>query len=326
MLNTKIEMNALFQCGAHYGHKTRFRNPKMEKYIYGIRDELSIIDLDQTKTLFEAALQCVQRVVSSHGFIVFVGTKKTAQDIIRAAAISCGMPYVDRRWLGGMLTNFSTIRALVKRYMDLCQDKENGKFDGLTKKEQLSRKREIEKLEISIGGIKNMKSLPDAIYVVDVKEEAIAVREANKLGIPVIALVDTNSSPDGVEYIIPANDDAMSSIHYFSQTIADLINEISAARQSEKASQAPKTVISRVKKRTDQEPAAVAQVAVESAEAPVEENKEAAKKSAKVHTKKTKPAEEPTPVEAAPVAPVEVVEVKKKVTRKKASVETAEKS
>lgn len=252
MSNTKVNISDLFSCGAHFGHRTRFRNPKMSQYIYGDRDDLSIIDLDLTKVKFEQALAAIEKIISSNGVVVFVGTKKTAQDIIRDAARSCDMPYVDKRWLGGMLTNFGTIRALVKRYVDLTSDLESGRFSSLTKKEQLCMHREVLKLESSLGGVKNMKSLPDALFIVDVNEEAIAVREANKLGIPVIALVDTNSNPDGVDYVIPANDDAMSTITYFSNTIAGVISELTAKRSSEREANSPKTVISRIRKRNDE--------------------------------------------------------------------------
>lgn len=247
-----VPLSDLFEHGVHFGHRSRFRNPKMESYIYGERDGLSIIDLDQTKAAFERALSVIEKIASHGGVVVFVGTKKTAQHIVREAALACDMPYVDKRWLGGMLTNFGTIRALVKRYLDMSSDLESGRFAGLTKKEQLCMHREVIKLEASLGGVKNMKSLPDALFVVDVKEEAIAVREANKLGIPVIGLVDTNSDPDGVNYVIPANDDAMSSILYFSRSISALISELQKQRHAEQESQQSKPVISRIRKRKEE--------------------------------------------------------------------------
>lgn len=251
MSKTQVLISDLFSNGVHFGHRTRFRNPKMSEYIYGDRDDLSIIDLDQTKVKFEEALAAIEKIVVNNGVVVFVGTKKTAQDIIRQAAKACNMPYVDKRWLGGMLTNFGTIRALVKRHIDLSADLESGRFLSLTKKEQLCMHREVLKLEESLGGVKSMKSLPDALFIVDVNEESIAVREANKLGIPVIALVDTNSSPDGVDYVIPANDDAMSSISYFSNVVSDLIAQLSEKRSTERDAHNPKTVISRIRKRRD---------------------------------------------------------------------------
>lgn len=308
-MSYKVNIQDLFQSGAHFGHRTRFRNPKMERYIYGIRDELSIIDLDQTKKMFETALSVIQKVVARNGVLVFVGTKKTAQDIIRSAAIACDMPYVDKRWLGGMLTNFSTIRALVKRYVDLTQDLESGRYQNLTKKEQLCMHREVIKLESSLGGVKNMKSLPDALFVIDVREEAIAVREANKLGIPVIALVDTNSDPSGVDYVIPANDDAMSSIGYFTHTISTMISETLAKEKTEREAQAPKTVISRVQKRKDHEIVTAdmehAAEGVDSAPSDV--------KPSKVHTKKS------THTEEVVVATTEVSAEKVTKTRAKKS-------
>lgn len=252
-MSRQVLISDLFSCGAHFGHRTRFRNPKMTQYIYGNRDDLSIIDLDQTKVLFEKALDAIEKIVANNGVVVFVGTKKTAQEVVREFALACNMPYVDKRWLGGMLTNFGTIRALVKRYIDMCSDIESGRFTSLTKKEQLCMNREVIKLEASLGGVRNMKSLPDALFVVDVNEEAIAVREANKLGIPVIALVDTNSNPNGVDYVVPANDDAMSSITFFAKTISDLIAGLNEKRNSEREAHNPKTVISRIKKRKDDE-------------------------------------------------------------------------
>ena len=286
MSNIQLSISDLFKCGAHFGHRTRFRNPKMEEYIYGIRDGLSIIDLDQTRVLFNNALDAVEKIIANNGVVVFVGTKKTAQDIIREAAKSCNMPYVDKRWLGGMLTNFSTIRALVKRYVDLSTDLEGGRFLNLTKKEQLCMHRQVLKLESSLGGVKNMKSLPDALFVVDVKEEAIAVREANKLGIPVIALVDTNSDPFGVNYVIPANDDAMSSISYFSNTLATLISDVLAKQVTERESQVPKPIISRIKKRhADEDSVETTDIVEHEIEIVQEEVQEPVKKVKVVHTR-----------------------------------------
>lgn len=248
----EINIEELFAVGAHYGHRSRFQNPKMLSYVYGLREDLSIIDLEQTKLCFEEALKAIEKIVSNQGVVVFVGTKKTAQQWVRKAAEACDMPYVDQRWLGGTLTNFTTIRGLVKRYVDLCADFQSGRYSHLTKKEQLCLKREMGKLEISLGGIKSMRSLPDALFVVDVHEEAIAVREANKLGIPVIGLVDTNGDPDGIDYIIPANDDAMSSIRFFVDAVSQLVQSI-ALKRAQETPQAPKPVISRVRKRKDQE-------------------------------------------------------------------------
>ena len=245
----KISLQELFKSGAYFGHNKRFRNPEMAKYIYTERQGVNIIDLEQTKACFEEALSYISKVVEARGVVVFVGTKATAQNLIAEEAKRCDMPFVDRRWLGGMLTNFKTIRASVKRLVGLSVDLESGKFEGLTKKERLCMMREHSKLEASLGGVKDMDKLPDAVFVVDVKHEKIAVQEANKLGIPVIGIVDTNSSPEGVDYVVPANDDALRSLRFFVSNVADLIAGI---REKQKAEdERKKTVVSRVKKKSE---------------------------------------------------------------------------
>lgn len=252
----KISLQELFKSGAYFGHNKRFRNPEMAKYIYTERQGVNIIDLEQTKACFEEALAYVSKVVEARGVVVFVGTKATAQNLIAEEAKRCDMPFVDRRWLGGMLTNFKTIRASVKRLVGLSVDLESGKFEGLTKKERLCMMREHSKLEASLGGVKDMDKLPDAVFVVDVKHEKIAVQEANKLGIPVIGIVDTNSSPEGVDYIVPANDDALRSLRFFVSNVADVIAGI---REKQKAEdERKKTVVSRVKKKSEADDKAAA--------------------------------------------------------------------
>jgi len=214
-------MRDLLQAGAHFGHQTRYWNPKMGQYIFGARNKIHIINLERTVPAFNEALALVKRLAANKNKILFVGTKRAAGKIIREQAERCGMPYVSHRWLGGMLTNYKTIRSSIKRLRDLETQQADGTFTKLTKKEALMRTREMEKLERSIGGIKHIGGLPDALFVVDVDHERIAISEANKLGIPVIGIVDTNSNPDGVNYVIPGNDDAIRAIKLYVTAFAD---------------------------------------------------------------------------------------------------------
>tara|TARA_R110001599_G_scaffold353463_1_gene593035 strand:+ start:82171 stop:82995 length:825 start_codon:yes stop_codon:yes gene_type:complete len=214
-------MRELLQAGAHFGHQTRYWNPKMDQYIFGARNKIHIINLEHTVPAFNEALDLVKRLAGNKNKIMFVGTKRAAGKIIKEQAERAGMPYVSHRWLGGMLTNYKTIRASIKRLRDLEGQITDGTFASLTKKEGLMRTRDMEKLERSIGGIKSMGGLPDALFVVDVDHERIAITEANKLGIPVIGIVDTNSNPDGVDYVIPGNDDAIRAIKLYVVAVAD---------------------------------------------------------------------------------------------------------
>jgi len=214
-------MRDLLQAGAHFGHQTRYWNPKMDQYIFGARNKIHIINLEHTVPAFNEALALVQTLASNKNKVLFVGTKRAAGKVVKEQAERCGMPFVSHRWLGGMLTNYKTIRASIKRYRDLEAQMTDGTFAKLTKKEGLMRTRELEKLERSIGGIKDMGGLPDALFVVDVDHERIAVTEANKLGIPVIGIVDTNSNPDGVDYVIPGNDDAIRAVKLYVSSVAD---------------------------------------------------------------------------------------------------------
>ncbi len=216
-------MRDLLQAGAHFGHQTRYWNPKMGEYIFGARNKIHIINLEHTVPAFNDALALVKQLASNKNKVLFVGTKRAAGKIIKEQADRAGMPYVSHRWLGGMLTNYKTIRASIKRLRDLETQAEDGTFTRLTKKEALMRTRAMEKLERSIGGIKEMGGLPDALFVVDVDHERIAVTEANKLGIPVIGIVDTNSNPDGIDYVIPGNDDAIRAIRLYVMAVADAI-------------------------------------------------------------------------------------------------------
>jgi len=218
---SNVSMRELLEAGAHFGHQTRYWNPKMREYIFGARNNIHIINLEQTVPALNQAMTYVRNTTSKRNKVLFVGTKRSASKIVKEQAERCGMPYVDKRWLGGMLTNFKTIRQSIKRLHDLEIQAGDGTFEKLTKKEALSRKRDLDKLEISLGGIKDMGGLPDIIFVVDVDHERIAITEANKLGIPVVGIVDTNSNPDGVDYVIPGNDDAIRSVRMFVQAIAD---------------------------------------------------------------------------------------------------------
>jgi small subunit ribosomal protein S2 len=214
-------MRDLLQAGAHFGHQTRYWNPKMDQYIFGARNKIHIINLEHTVPAFNEALELVKRMAANKNKVMFVGTKRAAGKIIKEQAERAGMPYVSHRWLGGMLTNYKTIRASIKRLRDLEAQVGDGTFAKLTKKEALMRSRDMEKLERSIGGIKSMGGLPDALFVVDVDHERIAITEANKLGIPVIGIVDTNSNPDGVDYVIPGNDDAIRAVKLYVTAVAD---------------------------------------------------------------------------------------------------------
>jgi small subunit ribosomal protein S2 len=221
MSQVQVSMRDLLQAGAHFGHQTRYWNPKMDQYIFGARNKIHIINLEYTVPAFNDALAMVKRLAGNKNKILFVGTKRAAGKVIKEQAERAGMPYVNHRWLGGMLTNYKTIRASIKRLRDLEAQQGDGTFERLTKKEALMRSRDMLKLERSIGGIKDMGGLPDALFVVDVDHERIAISEANKLGIPVIGIVDTNSNPDGVDYIIPGNDDAIRAIKLYVTAVAD---------------------------------------------------------------------------------------------------------
>jgi small subunit ribosomal protein S2 len=218
-------MRQMLEAGVHFGHQTRFWNPKMESFIFGERNKIHIINLEKTQPLLVEATEFVKRVVADGGRVLFVGTKRSARDAIAGEAKRCNMPYVNQRWLGGMLTNFKTIRASIKRMTELQELTLSGAIEKRGKKEGTQLRREMIKLEKSLGGIKEMETLPDVLFVVDVGHEQLAVLEARKLGIPVVAVVDTNCSPDGIEHVIPGNDDAMRAIHLYTSTIADAVLE-----------------------------------------------------------------------------------------------------
>jgi small subunit ribosomal protein S2 len=222
----KYDMRTLFEAGVHFGHLNRFREPSMAPYIYGSNNKINIINLEKTLPLFIKAMEFVKKIAERNGKILFVGTKRAAKGIVAEYASSCSMPYVNHRWLGGMLTNYKTIRQSIRRMNSLQKMKEDGVADNLNKKELLTMSRNLAKLENSLGGIKEMAGLPDAIFIIDAGYEKIAIQEANRLRIPVIAVVDTNSKPDGVDYMIPGNDDAMRAITLYVKTVADVINSV----------------------------------------------------------------------------------------------------
>ncbi len=222
---SELSLRGLLEAGVHFGHQTRYWSPKMKPYIFGARNKIHIINLEQTLPLFQEAMNYLGKVASARGTILFVSTKRQASKLVQEAASRCGAPYVNHRWLGGMLTNFKTVRRSVARLKELDALKENGGYARLGKKEALRLERERLKLDRSLAGIRELNGLPDALFVIDVDHEYIAVKEANKLGIPVVAVVDTNSSPDGVDYVIPGNDDAIRAIRMYLSGAADAIIE-----------------------------------------------------------------------------------------------------
>ena len=218
-------MREMLEAGVHFGHQTRFWNPKMAPYIFGHRNKIHIVNLEKTLVKYQEAIAFIKKLSSKKGTVLFVSTKRQAREILAEEAQRAGMPFVDERWLGGMLTNFKTVKLSIKRLKDLEQMSMDGTFEKLSKKEALMAKRELDKLQKSIGGIKDMNGLPDAIFVIDVGYHKIAITEANKLGIPVIGVVDTNHSPEGVNFVIPGNDDSSRAIRLYAQGAADAILE-----------------------------------------------------------------------------------------------------
>tara|TARA_B100001109_G_scaffold188768_1_gene155467 strand:- start:3348 stop:4292 length:945 start_codon:yes stop_codon:yes gene_type:complete len=217
----EISLEQMLQAGVHFGHQTKYWNPKMEQHIFGVRNKIHIINLEHTVEMIKPALKFIEGVAAKNNKILFVGTKRTATDIIKNEAIRCSMPYVNERWLGGMLTNYKTIRSSITRLENLLRQKEDGTFSKLTKKEGLKIQRDIDRLQKSIGGVTEMGGLPDALFIIDVKRESIAVSEASKMGIPIVGIVDSNSNPEGIDYVVPGNDDSIRSIALFTEAVAD---------------------------------------------------------------------------------------------------------
>jgi small subunit ribosomal protein S2 len=220
-----VSMRQMLEAGVHFGHQTRFWNPKMAPFIFGERNRIHIINLEKTQPMYAEAAHFIKGVIGDGGTVLFVGTKRSAREAVQKEAQRASQPFVNQRWLGGMLTNFKTIRQSIKRLAEITELAASGALDKRGKKEATQLRREMDKLERSLGGIKNMESLPDALFVIDVGHENIAIHEAKKLGIPVVAIVDTNCSPDGIDYVIPGNDDAMRAIHLYAAGIADAVLE-----------------------------------------------------------------------------------------------------
>ncbi|MEX2239796.1 MAG: 30S ribosomal protein S2 [Burkholderiales bacterium] len=234
-------MRQMLEAGVHFGHQTRYWNPKMAPYIFGHRNKIHIINLEKTLVMYQEALKYVRQLAANRGSILLVGTKRQAREIVREEAQRCGMPFVDHRWLGGMLTNFKTVKQSIKRLKEMEQMAEDGTFDSMAKKEALGLQRELAKLQRSLGGIKDLNGLPDALFVIDVGYQKGAIAEAVKLGIPVVGVVDTNHSPEGISYVIPGNDDSSRAIRLYARGIADAVldgrsnavEEVAAASRDE---------------------------------------------------------------------------------------------
>ena len=220
-----ISMREMLECGVHFGHQTRYWHPKMAPYIFGHRNKIHIINLEKTLALYLDALKFARQLTANKGTLLFVGTKRQARETIKEEALRCGAPYVDHRWLGGMLTNYKTVKQSIKRLKEMESMAQDGSLDKLAKKEALYYQREMAKLERSLGGIKDMHGMPDALFVIDIGYHKGAVAEAKKLGIPIIAVVDTNHNPEGVDYVIPGNDDSSRAIRLYARGIADAVLE-----------------------------------------------------------------------------------------------------
>jgi small subunit ribosomal protein S2 len=220
-----VTMRQMLEAGVHFGHQTRYWNPKMAEFIFGQRNKIHIVNLEKTMAMYQEAVKYVRQLAANRGTILFVGTKRQARDIVAEEAQRAAMPYVDHRWLGGMLTNFKTVKASIKRLKDLETMAQDGTLEKMSKREALTLQREMDKLNRSLGGIKEMGSPPDALFVIDVGYQKIAVTEAKKLGIPIIGVVDTNHSPDGIAYVIPGNDDSSRAIRLYARGVADAILE-----------------------------------------------------------------------------------------------------
>ena len=315
-----VTMKQLLEAGVHFGHQTRRWDPRMRRFIHGERSGIYIIDLQQTLERIETSYTFVRDLVADGGRVLFVGTKRQAQDAIRSYAEKCGMPYVNQRWLGGMLTNFQTISKRVSKMQEYQRMRDSGEFEAMPKKEALMLGRELEKLERNLGGIQNMERLPDAIFVLDTVKEHIAVTEANKLGIPIVAVVDTDCNPDVIQYLIPGNDDAIRSGRLLCRVVADAIEEgrfivnsrsagddgpsldaeDHAAEQAQARNEAAEAAAGRVEAAPAGEEAAAAAAPVEEEAAPVEE---AAAAAAPVEEEAAPVEEAAAPTEEVPAAP-----------------------
>jgi small subunit ribosomal protein S2 len=284
-------MRDLLEAGVHFGHQKRYWNPKMSEFIFGARNDIHIINLEKTVPALNEALDFVASVAQKKNKVLFVGTKRSASKIVKEEASRAGMPYVDKRWLGGMLTNYKTIRQSIRRLRDLEEQSTDGTFAKLTKHEALTRQRLLEKLESSLGGIKDMGGLPDVILIVDVDHEKIAVTEAKTLGIPVVAIVDTNSNPDNVDYLIPGNDDAIRSVRLFLSSFADAILEAKGQNNVVESD------FVEVAEEAEAEPESVSEPSAEGAEADTSVSEEAAATEAPSAEEAATPSEADTSAE-----------------------------
>ncbi len=309
---SNITMREMLEAGVHFGHQTRFWNPKMAPFIFGERNKIHIINLEKTMPLCKDAVNYLGKIASQKGKVLFVGTKRAASDSVKEEAQRCGMPFVNHRWLGGMMTNFRTVRASIKRLKELEDMAASNSYEKISKKEILNLSREQEKLDKTLGGIKEMGGLPDVLFVIDVGYEKIAIQEASKLGIPVVGIVDTNNSPDNIEYIVPANDDSMRAIKLYTRMVADAVLEgkqsiVTAAAEAELIEvddEAASTVKSSVKVRSKKAAAAAPASAKEkSSDAPAET--EAAVDDAASEAEPTSEAEVAVPVDAEVAVPVD---------------------
>lgn len=341
-----ITMRQMLEAGVHFGHQTRYWNPKMEPYIFGARGKIHIINLEETLPLFKESLDFLSRLASRRGNVMFVGTKRAASQAIAEEAARCNSPYVSHRWLGGMLTNFRTVRQSINRLKELEQMETDGSFERLVKKEVLQLTRERDKLQQSLGGIKNMNGLPDALFIIDVGHEAIAIAEARKLGIPVIAVVDTNHSPEKVDYVIPGNDDAIRAIRLYTQMAADAILEGRASAPTPGPQEGSdefveldangNPIVPSTPAPTTEKPAAKVtkkkvakkkKVAAESApETSDDAPAEPVKADAPAAAEETSDAAPEAPAEAAPKKVTKKKATKKKAAKKKVAKKTASKS
>jgi small subunit ribosomal protein S2 len=298
-----VTMKQLLEAGVHFGHQTRRWNPKMKRFIYGDRNGIHVVDLTITLQKIEEAYAFVRDLVADGGTILFVGTKKQAQDAVQSYAEKCGMPYVNQRWLGGMLTNYETIAKRVHKMAEYQRMRDSGEFEAMPKKEALLLSRELEKLERNLTGIRNLKARPNAVFILDTKKEHIAVTEANKLGLPIVAVVDTNCDPDLAQYVIPGNDDAIRSGRLMARIIADAVDEgnyIRSRRQGAAGAAAPGDAAP--KERTPEEEA---EIAAQQAEARKQAAAQAAEREARLAAAAAAPAEEPTDASAAAAAPAQ---------------------
>jgi len=314
---SNVTMREMLEAGVHFGHQARYWNPKMAPYLFGQRNKIHIINLEQSLPMYGEAVNFLSKLAAKKGTIMFVGTKRTAQNVIQEEALRCGMPFVNRRWLGGLLTNYKTVKQSINRMKSLEALETDGTLEKMSKKDQLRRLRELEKLSRGLSGIKDMGGLPDALFVVDVGYENIAVSEAKKLGIPVVGVVDSNNSPDNIDYVIPGNDDAIRSIRLYAKGIADAILDSRAATAHVGAGKEDDFV------ELDESGEPIIQ---EAATKPVTRKKVTKKRTTKKKSVKTESTVEVSSDKQATVAPAETVVTKKKVTKKKTKKKVAKKA